>query len=655
MSQDYNSNAITVLRDLEPVKKRPGMYTDVSCPNHLLQEVIDNSVDEALSKYASLVEVTFHKDGSASVQDNGRGMPVDLHPVEKKSGVEVILETLHSGGKFDQKSYGFSGGLHGVGISVVNALSETLHVSIKRNGKRYSISYNNGNKTGPLTIVKGETFNKSDTGTLVHFLPAAKYFDSVAFQRARLIDLMKGKALLCPGVTIRIYEEDSDKETLFCFDNGIESFLHEQPLSEEAVSKWFFIGEHKQAEPVMEFSWGVFFTESKSQLSKCYVNLIPTPLGGTHLNAFRQGVHEAILEFATLHNLLPKNVKLQPDDIFPHLNFVISLKMHDPIFAGQTKERLASRDCATMVSKGIKDHLSLYLNANLDTAELIFKIALSNAQTRLRAAKKIERKELGKAMALPGKLTDCDAEERDLTELFVVEGDSAGGSAKQARDRRYQAVMPLRGKILNSWEVSPEEILASEEIHNIAAAIGVDPNSDDLSGLRYGKICILADADSDGLHIASLFTALFIKHFPSVVDAGKLYVAMPPLYRIDIGKDVFYALDPQERDDIVAKQKKKHNTQVNIQRFKGLGEMNPDQLRETTLDPVTRRLVQLNLPDPGGMEVMDLLLSKKRASHRRDWIASRSAEAAQRASHSDNEETPKIDNLNMAPFQETLF
>lgn len=629
MSDAYNSESISVLRDLEPVKKRPGMYTDVSCPNHLLQEVIDNSVDEALSGHATHITITFHADGRASVEDNGRGMPVDLHPTEGKSGVEVILETLHSGGKFDQKSYGFSGGLHGVGISVVNALSASLHVEIKRQGKRFEIHYLDGVKQAPLAPVKGEKYAANDTGTRVTFLPAAQYFDSLSFQKNRLLDLIKGKALLCPGVTITVIEEEAQRTHVFQFDDGIASFLREQDGADEAVAEWFFLGEHKQASPAMEFSWGCFITESRSQLSKPYVNLIPTPLGGTHLNAFRQGFHDALLEYATLHSLLPKNIKLQPDDIFPHVNYVISLKMHDPIFAGQTKERLASRDCASMISKGVKDNLSLFLNANLDTAEAVFKLALKNAQTRLKAAKKIERKELGKAMALPGKLTDCDAEDRELTELFVVEGDSAGGSAKQARDRRTQAIMPLRGKILNSWEVPPEELLKSEEIHNIAAAIGVDPNSEDLSGLRYGKICVLADADSDGLHIASLFTALFLRHFPAVVSAGRLYIAMPPLYRIDIGKEVFYALDNKERDDILKKQAKKGKKDINVQRFKGLGEMNPDQLRETTLDPVTRRLVKLSLPDPEGMEMVDRLFAKKRAEDRRTWISTKSEIMAQ--------------------------
>lgn len=653
MSNTYDSNSISVLRELEPVKKRPGMYTDVSCPNHLLQEVVDNSIDEALSGHATKVSIIFHKDGSASVIDDGRGMPVDIHPTEKKSGVEVILETLHAGGKFDQKSYGFSGGLHGVGISVVNALSSRLEVGIKRNGKRYFIAYQHGEKTQPLSVVPGEKFEKSETGTSVRFWPAAQYFDTLSFHRGRFLDLIKGKALLCPGVTIEVTEEDSGHITIFHFEDGVRSYLQDQPLSPEAIDQWFFVGEHVQKEPTMEFSWGMFFTESRSQLGKAYVNLIPTPLGGTHLNAFRLGVYDAISEYAELHNLLPKNIKLQAEDIFPHVHYVISLKMHDPIFAGQTKERLASRDCASMISKSIKDHLSIYLNANIGTASQIFKLALNNAQSRLKTAKKIERKELGKAMALPGKLTDCDAENRDLTELFVVEGDSAGGSAKQARDRRTQAVMPLRGKILNSWEVSPETILASEEIHNIAAAIGVDPNSEDISGLRYGKICILADADSDGLHIASLFTGLFIKHFPAVVKSGRLYVAMPPLYRIDIGKDVYYALDDQERDERLAILRKKSSKDVNIQRFKGLGEMNPDQLRETTLDPVTRRLVQLTFPDTEGVEVLDMLFAKKRSPERREWIAQRSNEQAKNEAEKElpSQHIQAMEN----PKQESLF
>lgn len=647
MTDTYNSGAIQVLRELEPVKKRPGMYTDVSCPNHLLQEVIDNCVDEAMSGHADRVNIVFHSNGSVSVEDNGRGMPVDLHPTEKKSGVEVIMETLHAGGKFDNKSYGFSGGLHGVGISVVNALSEKLTVDVKRQGKRYHIEYQHGIKQGPLCVIKGEKLAASDTGTRVTFMPAAQYFDSIHFQKGRLLELLKGKALLCPGVTIEVLEEESGHVTVFQFDDGIASFLKEQPLAEEAVSDWFFLGEHKQEEPAIEFSWGCFFSESKSQLNKPYVNLIPTPLGGTHLNAFRQGVHDALVEFGTLHNLLPKNIKMQPDDSFSHVNYVISLKMHDPVFAGQTKERLASRDCAGMISKSIKDALGIFLNANLDVANAVFKLALKNAQSRLRAAQKVERKELGKAMAIPGKLTDCDNDDRESTELFVVEGDSAGGSAKQARDRNTQAVMPLRGKILNSWEVSPDTLLKSEEINNIASAIGVDPNSDDLTGLRYGKICILADADSDGLHIASLFSILFIKHFPAVVEAGRLFVAMPPLYRIDIGKEVFYALDDKERDVILRKQEKKGKRNINVQRFKGLGEMNPDQLRDTTLDPVSRRLVQLTMPDPEGLEMVDRLFSKKRSEDRKLWITERSEQAArQKESATQSEPRPALQDNN---------
>lgn len=628
MSQAYNSDAIQVLRDLEPVKKRPGMYTDTSCPNHLLQEVVDNSIDEALSDHASLVSVIFHKNGSVSVEDNGRGMPVDIHPDEKKSGVEVILETLHSGGKFNNQSYGFSGGLHGVGVSVVNALSSFLRVEIKRKGKRHFIEYEHGIKRAPLQAIKGEKLDVADTGTKVLFQPAEQYFDTISFNKPQFLELVKGKALLCPGVTISVYDEASDKTYSFQFDDGVQTFLQDMPNADQAVENWFFLGEHKQDNPNMEFSWGCFISEGKSQLNKPYVNLIPTPLGGTHLNAFRQGVHDAIVEFGTLHNLVPKNVKMQPDDIFSHVNYVISLKMHDPVFAGQTKERLASRDCTGMINKAVKDAMGIYMNAHIDTGMAVFKLALKNAQSRLRTAQRVERKELGKSLGIPGKLTDCENKDRESTELFVVEGDSAGGSAKQARDRSTQAVMPLRGKILNSWEVSPEDILKSEEINNIASAIGVDPNSDDLSGLRYGKICILADADSDGLHIASLFSILFIKHFPAVVAAGRLYVAMPPLYRIDAGKEFFYALDDSERDGIVRKLEKKGKRDIKIQRFKGLGEMNPDQLRDTTLDPVSRRLIQLQMPDPEGLEMADRLFSKKHTEARRRWIAERSEAAA---------------------------
>ena len=621
MTTNYSSNEITVLKDLEPVQLRPGMYTDTTRPNHLAQEVIDNSVDEALAGFATKIEVILHKDQSIEVTDNGRGMPVDIHPVEKVSGVEVILSKLHAGGKFSNKNYTFSGGLHGVGISVVNALSERVDVTVKRNGEVYKIAFENGKKVEDLTIIG--TCGRRTTGTTVHFKPNPKYFDSEKFSVSRLRHLLRAKAVLCSGLEIKFIDKVNDTEDTWLYQDGLNDYLMEAVNGLVTLPEQPFIGEFKGEKEAV--SWALLWLPEGGELiGESYVNLIPTALGGTHVNGLRQGLLDAMREFCEFRNLLPRGVKLTADDLWDRCAYVLSLKMQDPQFAGQTKERLSSRQSAVFIGGVVKDAFSLWLNQNVQTAELLADMAISSAQRRLRAAKKVVRKKLVSGPALPGKLADCSSQDLNLTELFLVEGDSAGGSAKQAREREYQAILPLRGKILNTWEVSPEQVLASQEVHDIAVALGIDPDNDDLSQLRYGKVCILADADSDGLHIATLLCALFLRHFPKLVEQGHVYVAMPPLYRIDLGKEVFYALDESEKDAILDRLKGKKG-KPNVQRFKGLGEMNPMQLRETTMDPNTRRLVQLTFEAQGEesqetMETMDMLLAKKRAEDRKNWL-----------------------------------
>lgn len=621
MTTNYSANEITVLKDLEPVQLRPGMYTDTTRPNHLAQEVIDNSVDEALAGFATKIEVILHKDQSIEVIDNGRGMPVDIHPVEKVSGVEVIMSKLHAGGKFSNKNYTFSGGLHGVGISVVNALSERVDVSIKRNGEVYKIAFENGKKVEDLTVIG--TCGRRTTGTTVHFKPNPKYFDSEKFSVSRLRHLLRAKAVLCSGLEIKFIDKVNDTEDTWLYQDGLNDYLMEAVNGLVTLPEQPFIGEFKGEKEAV--SWALLWLPEGGELiGESYVNLIPTALGGTHVNGLRQGLLDAMREFCEFRNLLPRGVKLTADDLWDRCAYVLSLKMQDPQFAGQTKERLSSRQSAVFIGGVVKDAFSLWLNQNVQTAELLADIAISSAQRRLRAAKKVVRKKLVSGPALPGKLADCSSQDLNLTELFLVEGDSAGGSAKQAREREYQAILPLRGKILNTWEVSPEQVLASQEVHDIAVALGIDPDNDDLSQLRYGKVCILADADSDGLHIATLLCALFLRHFPKLVEQGHVYVAMPPLYRIDLGKDVFYALDESEKEAILDRLKGKKG-KPNVQRFKGLGEMNPMQLRETTMDPNTRRLVQLTFEAQGEesqetMETMDMLLAKKRAEDRKNWL-----------------------------------
>ena len=621
MTNHYSAEAITVLKDLGPVQLRPGMYTDTTRPNHLGQEVIDNSVDEALAGFATKIEVILHADQSLEVIDNGRGMPVDIHPTEKMSGVELILTKLHAGGKFSNKNYTFSGGLHGVGISVVNALSERVDVTVKRDGQIYKIAFSNGAKIEELEVIG--TCGRRVTGTSVHFKPNPKYFDSDKFSVSRLRHLLRAKAVLCSGLEIKFIDQVNNTEESWCYQDGLADYLSEAVNGLETLPPKPFVGEFSGDRE--EVSWALLWLpEGGELLGESYVNLIPTIQGGTHVNGLRQGLLDAMREFCEFRNLLPRGVKLTADDIWERCAYVLSLKMQDPQFAGQTKERLSSRQSAVFISGVLKDAFSLWLNQNVQMAEQLAEMAINSAQRRLRAAKKVVRKKLVSGPALPGKLADCSQQDLDKTELFLVEGDSAGGSAKQARDREYQAILPLRGKILNTWEVSSEQVLGSEEVHNIAVALGIDPDNDDLSQLRYGKVCILADADSDGLHIATLLCALFLRHFPKLVQEGHVYVAMPPLYRIDLGKEVFYALDESEKEGILDRLKGKKG-KPNVQRFKGLGEMNPMQLRETTMDPNTRRLVQLTFEAQGEesqetMETMDMLLAKKRAEDRKNWL-----------------------------------
>ena len=621
MTTNYSAQEITVLKDLEPVQIRPGMYTDTTRPNHLAQEVIDNSVDEALAGFATKVEVILHADQSLEVIDNGRGMPVDIHPTEGVSGVEVILTKLHAGGKFSNKNYEFAGGLHGVGISVVNALSERVDIQVKRNGEVYKIAFENGVKVEELEVIG--TCGRRTTGTTVHFKPNPKYFDSKNFSVSRLRHLLRAKAVLCSGLEIKFVDKVNNTEDVWCYQDGLSDYLTEAVNGFETLPEKPFVGEFKGSTEAV--SWALLWLPEGGELiAESYVNLIPTVQGGTHVNGLRQGLLNAMTEYCEFRNKLPRGVKLTADDIWDRCAYILSLKMQDAQFAGQTKERLSSRQSTVFVAGVLKDAFSLWLNQNVQDADRLAEMAISSAQRRLNAAKKVVRKKLVSGPALPGKLADCASQNLEKTELFLVEGDSAGGSAKQARDREYQAILPLRGKILNTWEVASDQVLGSTEIHDIAVALGIDPDNEDLSQLRYGKVCILADADSDGLHIATLLCALFLRHFPKLVQDGHVYVAMPPLYRIDLGKEVFYALDENEKEAILERLKGKKGT-LNVQRFKGLGEMDPSQLRETTMDPNTRRLVQLTYElgeDQGAetLELMDMLLAKKRAEDRKNWL-----------------------------------
>lgn len=616
---NYDAKDIEVLTGLDPVRKRPGMYTDTSRPNHLAQEVIDNSVDEALAGHARRIDVTLHKDGSLSVCDDGRGMPVDIHPEQGLPGVEVILSTLHAGGKFSNDNYQFSGGLHGVGVSVVNALSNVLEVTVKRDGKVHQMSFANGEKTTDLKVI--DTCGQRNTGTILRFWPNANYFDSIKFSISRLRHVLRAKAVLCGGLTVSFYDENTEDSDEWFYEDGLKDYLSGALQGWEVLPLEPFIGNFSAENEAAE--WAVQWLPDVGELvQESYVNLIPTSQGGTHVNGMRTGLLEAIREFCEFRNLLPRGIKLAPDDIWDRCTYVLSAKLADPQFSGQTKDRLSSREVAAFVSGVVKDAFSLWLNQHTDEAEKLAELCINSAQRRMRASKKVVRKKVTQGPALPGKLADCSSAEPELCEIFLVEGDSAGGSAKQARNRENQAIMPLRGKILNTWEVDSQEILGSQEVHDISVALGIDPTADDLESLRYHKICILADADSDGLHIATLLCALFVRHFRPLVSHGHVYVAMPPLFRIDVGKDVFYALDEAEKQGILDRiQAEKKRGKINVQRFKGLGEMNPLQLRETTMDPDTRRLVQLTLEHGDDTnQVMDMLLSKKRASDRREWL-----------------------------------
>jgi topoisomerase-4 subunit B len=618
MSSRYNAADIEVLSGLDPVKRRPGMYTDTTRPNHLVQEVVDNSVDEALAGHARSIEVVLHEDGSVEVSDDGRGMPVDIHPEEGVSGVELIMTRLHAGGKFSGKNYNFSGGLHGVGVSVVNALSDRVEVTIRRDGSEYRMAFEHGDKVSALEIIG--TVPKKRTGTTLHFWPEAKYFDSPKISLSKLKHLLRAKAVLCAGLSVKLTDVASGEVNEWYFEDGLRDYLRGELDGAETLPNDLFV--HHMARDVEGMEVALAWLPEGELVQESYVNLIPTAQGGTHVNGLRTGLTTAIREFCDIRNLLPRGVKLAPEDVWERLAFVLSARLQDPQFAGQTKERLSSRQTAGMIENVIHDAFSLWLNQHVEMGERIAQLAIERASARLKAAKQIVRKKITQGPQLPGKLADCTATDLTRTELFLVEGDSAGGSAKQARDKEFQAILPLRGKILNTWEVDSGSVLASEEVHNLAIAIGCDPGKNDLSGLRYGKVIILADADSDGLHIATLLTALFLKHFPTLVSEGHVFVAMPPLFRVDVGKQVFYCLDESEKLAMLQRiEREKMKGVVNTTRFKGLGEMNPPQLRESTIHPDTRRLVQLTIGDDDGTsKLMDMLLAKKRAGDRKAWL-----------------------------------
>ena len=618
MSSRYNAADIEVLSGLDPVKRRPGMYTDTTRPNHLAQEVIDNSVDEALAGHARTVEVSLFEDGSCEVSDDGRGMPVDMHPEEKMPGIELIMTRLHAGGKFNNRNYTFSGGLHGVGVSVVNALSKRVEVFIKRDGNEYRMEFRDGFRSSALDTIG--TVGKRNSGTRLRFWPDPKYFDTPKISVRALRHLLRAKAVLCPGLTVRLFDEASGERNEWLYENGLLDYLLGELSGRELLPPELFSGNLAKENEVAD--WAVAWVADGDLVQESYVNLIPTAQGGTHVNGLRSGLTDALREFCDFRNLLPRGVKLAPEDVWDRVSYVLSLKMTDPQFSGQTKERLSSRQAAAFIEGATHDAFSLWLNQHVEVGLQIAQLAIDRATVRLKTEKQIVRKKITQGPALPGKLADCTSQDLSRTEIFLVEGDSAGGSAKQARDKDFQAILPLRGKILNTWEVESSGVLASNEVHDLAVAIGCDPGVEAINGLRYGKVIILADADSDGLHIATLLAALFLRHFPGLVRAGNIFVAMPPLFRVDVGKQVFYALDEEEKRILIERIAKENiRGQVNVTRFKGLGEMNPSQLRESTIHPDTRRLVQLTMDDPVETKsLMDMLLSKKRAPDRKSWL-----------------------------------
>jgi topoisomerase-4 subunit B len=622
MSKSYKASDIEVLSGLDPVRRRPGMYTDTSRPNHLAHEVVDNSVDEAISGHCQRIDVKLYQDGSLEVSDDGRGMPVDKHPKEKIPGVELILTRLHAGGKFSGNNYQYAGGLHGVGVSVVNALSKHLEVWIRRDAKEYNLSFKGGKKVGKLEVV-GKV-GARNTGTTIRFWPDEQYFDSNKFSVKELQHVLRAKAVLCPGLKITFDVEKPKQKFEWQYEGGLEQYLAEEIGDVATLPEEPFGGSMRGTRE--EVDWSVVWVPDGAQtVTESYVNLVPTQQGGTHVNGFRAGLTEAVREFCEFRNLVPRGLRIAPEDVWDGVSFVLSVKIEDPQFSGQTKERLSSRECAAFVSGIVKDAFGLWLNQHPESGDQIAQKAIAAAQKRVRASKKVVRKKVTAGPALPGKLADCTCSEPERGELFLVEGDSAGGSAKQARERETQAILPLRGKIMNTWEVDQGEVLASQEVHNISLALGIDPGAEDLDGLRYHKVCILADADSDGLHIAALIYALFMKHFPALVQAGHVFVAMPPLYRIDVGKQVFYALDDSERAGVLDRiQAEKLKGKVSVTRFKGLGEMNPSQLRVTTMAADTRRLVQLVVDEQDETErMLDMLLAKKRSKDRRAWLQSK--------------------------------
>ncbi len=623
MAKNYDSESIEVLSGLDPVRKRPGMYTDTSSPNHLIQEVLDNSIDEALAGYCSKIKVSIHKDGVILVTDDGRGMPVDIHPEHKVSGVELIMCRLHAGAKFSGEDYNFSGGLHGVGVSVVNALSKTLSVEIKRDGQKFEMKFNGGEKKSDLKKI-GD-IGLRNTGTAISFVPDDQYFETVKIDKSNLKHLLKAKAVLCPGLTIEYFDEKKSEKISWNYENGLISYLSESSEDIELLLGESISCSKSGDDNALDFVLNWSTKPARNLMNESYVNLIPTAQGGSHLNGFKAGLLESVKEFCEFRNLIPKGLKITADDVVQHSTFIISSKLTNPQFAGQTKERLDSKDHQAFVNSTTKDILSIWFNQHTEEGEKLAELAIASAQARVKETKVVDRKKTFQGPALPGKLSDCNSTDLSETELFFVEGDSAGGSAKQSRERKFQAIMPLRGKILNTWDLESAEIIKSAEIKDIATAIGVNPGSSDIESLRYGKICILADADSDGLHIATLLCALFLRHYKPLIQAGHIFVAMPPLFRIDCAKEVFYALDEDEKDSIVKNLKTKAGKpKIDIQRFKGLGEMNPSQLRETVMDPKTRRLVKLTITSSDNVNnMMDLLLSKKNAGARKEWLEKR--------------------------------